>query len=277
MGKKHSVTRLILLTAALLTLLLTAACGGAPAAAPPASNPPADAGGDQAAAAEKLIIATNAEFPPFEFISEQGSGVIGEYDGVDIMLAQALAAELGMEVEISNMDFDAIIPAVISGKATVGIAGMTITEERLANVDFSIPYWVAVQSIIVPAESEIAGVDDLQGKKVGIITGFTGDIALSAIGGIDLQHYKKGVDAVLDLNNGRIEAVVIDSPTAHKLIANFPDMRAIDDDPVFETESYAICAAKGNDEFLAKLNAALQTLIDNGEIENFAAEVDARL
>jgi polar amino acid transport system substrate-binding protein len=257
MGKKWAITRRLFVMAA-LALLLTAACAGAPAA-------------------EKLIVATNAEFPPFEFITEQGGGVIGEYDGIDVMLIQALAAELGMEAEISNMDFEAIIPAVVSGKAVLGVAGMTVTEERLASVDFSVPYWVAVQSIIVPADSAIAGVDDLQGKKVGVITGFTGDLTLSAIGGIDLQHYKKGVDAVMDLNNGRVEAVVVDSPTAHKLIANYENLRAIDNDPVFETESYAICAAKGNEEFMAKLNAALQKLIDNGDIDSFAAEVDSRL
>jgi polar amino acid transport system substrate-binding protein len=287
MKKKLSAAKCTLITALLLLLLLTAACG-APAAAPPASPPaeqPADAepAGDSgepdgsAALPEKLIVATNAEFPPFEFITEQGSGSLGEYDGVDIMLVQALAAELGLEVEISNMDFDAIIPAIVSGKANIGIAGMTVTEERLTNVDFSVPYWVAVQSIIVPSGSDIAGVDDLQGKKVGIITGFTGDIALSAIGGIDLQHYRKGVDAVMDLSNGRIDAVVIDSPTAHKLIAGFADLKAIDDDPAFELESYAICVAKGNEEFVAKINEALQKLIDDGSIEAFAAEVDARL
>ncbi|MDR1605098.1 MAG: transporter substrate-binding domain-containing protein [Gracilibacteraceae bacterium] len=275
MERKHPVVKLCLCTALALLLLTTVACaGGAPAGGGQAS------GGAPAAstpAVEKLIVATNAEFPPFEFITEQGGGVIGEYDGIDIMLVQALGAELGMEVEISNMDFDAIIPAVVSGKATIGVAGMTITDDRLASVDFSAPYWVAVQSIIVPADSAIAGVDDLQGKKVGIITGFTGDLALSAIGGIELQHYKKGVDAVLDLDSGRLDAVVIDSPTAHKLIANFSNLRAIDDDPVFETESYAICAAKGSAELMAQIDAALQKLIDEGKIEEFAAAVDSRL
>jgi polar amino acid transport system substrate-binding protein len=271
MERKHSAAKLCLFSALVLLLLATAACGGAPAA----GNQ--NAGGSPAAPPEKLIVATNAEFPPFEFITEQGGGVIGEYDGIDIMLVQALAAELGLEAEISNMDFDAIIPAIVSGKATVGVAGMTITDERLASVDFSVPYWVAVQSIIVPADSAITGVADLQGRRVGIITGFTGDIALSAIGGIDLQHYKKGVDAVMDLNNGRLDAVVIDSPTAHKLIANFSALRAIDDDPVFETESYALCVAKGNEELLERLNTALQKLIDDGAVEEFAAAVDARL
>ncbi|MDR1960908.1 MAG: basic amino acid ABC transporter substrate-binding protein [Gracilibacteraceae bacterium] len=268
MQRKHFATPCCLAAVLVLTALL-AACG-APAASPPAS-PPAEQ------PKEVLVVATNAEFPPFEFITEQGAGVIGEYDGIDILMARAIAEELGMDVEISNMDFDAIIPALVSGKATIGIAGMTILEERLENVDFSIPYWVAVQSIIVPTDSPIAGVADLQGKKVGIITGFTGDITLSDIGGIDLQHYKKGVDAVMDLNNGRIDAVVIDSPTAHKLIASFDSLKAIDDDPVFETESYAICVAKGNEELVARINAAVQKLIDEGMIETFAAEVDERL
>jgi polar amino acid transport system substrate-binding protein len=154
---------------------------------------------------------------------------------------------------------------------------MTVREDRLVNVDFSVPYWVAVQSIIVPQGSAIKGVDDLQSKKVGVVTGFTGDLVLSEIGGMELVPFRKGIDAVMDLNNGRLDAVVIDSPTGNQLIKSFSGLIAIDDDPAFETEEYAICIAKGQEELVAKINAAIQKLIDNGDIERFAAAVDERL
>jgi polar amino acid transport system substrate-binding protein len=144
-------------------------------------------------------------------------------------------------------------------------------------VNFTIPYWSALQSIIVPTASAIESVADLQGKNVGVITGYTGDLALSDIGGINLNQYRKGLDAVMDLNNNRLDAVVIDAPTGHQLIKIYDNLKAIDNDPVFEKEEYAICVAKGNDELVEKLNAAIQKLIDNGDIERFAAEVDERL
>ena len=228
--------------------------------------------------AEKLIMATNAEFPPFEFVATDGNGVCGEFDGIDIAIAAEIAKDMGVELSVSNMDFNSIIPAVKSGKADIGIAGMTVKPDRLENVDFSTPYWVAVQTIIVKEDNaDITNVETLKGKKVGVVTGYTGDLTLSEIEGIDLARYQKGVDAVQDVINGKIDAAVIDSPTAASFIAKNPGLKGVSDDTVFEKEEYAIAIKKGNKELLDKVNATVERLINEGKIAAIAAEVDERM
>lgn len=228
--------------------------------------------------ADKLIMATNAEFPPFEFIAANGKGVAGEFDGIDIAIAAEIAKDMGVELEVSNMDFNSIIPAVNAGKADIGIAGMTVTADRLENVDFSTPYWVAVQTIIVKGDNaDIKNVETLKGKNVGVVTGYTGDLTLSEIDGINLARYQKGVDAVQDVINGKIDAAVIDSPTAASFIEKNPELKGIEDDAVFEKEEYAIAIKKGNKELLDKVNATIDRLNKDGVIAKIAAEVDGRL
>lgn len=230
------------------------------------------------AATDKLIMATNAEFPPFEFIATDGNGICGEFDGIDIAIANEIAKDMGVTLEVSNMDFNSIIPAVEAGKADIGIAGMTVTEERLQNVDFSEPYWIAVQTIIVKEDNaDITNVETLKGKKVGVVTGYTGDLTLSEIDGIELARYQKGIDAVQDLINGKLDAAVIDSPTATSFIAKNPGLKGINDDSVFETEAYAVAIKKGNTELLEKVNATIKRLNEADEIAKIAADVDGRL
>lgn len=226
----------------------------------------------------KVIMATNAEFPPFEFIAADGNGLCGEFDGIDVAIANEIAKDMGATLEVSNMDFNSIIPAVDAGKADMGIAGMTVTADRLENVDFSDPYWVAVQTILVKGDDTgITNVETLKGKKVGVVTGYTGDLTLSEIDGIELARYQKGIDAVQDVLNGKIDAAVIDSPTAESFIAKNPELKGITDNTVFETEAYAVAIKKGNTELLEKVNATIKRLNDSGEIAKISADVDGRL
>ncbi len=226
----------------------------------------------------KLIMATNAEFPPFEFIAADGNGICGEFDGIDVAIANEIAKDAGATLEVSNMDFNSIIPAVQAGKADMGIAGMTVKPDRLENVDFSDPYWVAVQTILVKNDNaDITNVETLKGKKVGVVTGYTGDLALSEVEGIELSRYQRGIDAVQDLKNGKIDAAVIDSPTAASFIAKNPELKGVTDDTFFETEEYAVAIKKGNTELLEKVNATIKRLNDSGEIAKISEEIDGKL
>lgn len=157
----------------------------------------------------KLTVGTNAEFPPFEFVDDNG-----EPDGFDIALIKAIGEKLGVEVEVENMEFDALV-ASIGNKIDVAIAGMTVTDERKKNADFSDPYYDAVQYVILPEGSEIATFDDLAGKTIGVQLGTTGDIIASDdVEGANVKQYNKGVDAVNDLINGRVDCVIIDKNPA---------------------------------------------------------------
>ena len=266
--------KIVSLTAAAgLIAASLAGCGGT-------GNQPAE-DGDTTSGIDrdsKLIMATNAEFPPFEYVTS--NGLVGEYDGIDVAIAMEIAADANKSLEISNMDFNSIISAVDAGKADMGIAGMTIDPDRLANVDFSDPYWVAVQTILVQSDNtDIVDVASLAGKTVGVVTGYTGDLALSEanLEGTELKGYNKGIDAVADLKNRKIDAVVIDSPTAQSFIQKNPELKGVTDDAFFETEEYAVCVKKGNTELLEQINKTIARLKESGRIEEIAAEVDERV
>ena len=165
------------------------------------------------AAGGVLIMATNAEFPPYEY--HDGDSIVG----IDAEIAAAIAEELGMELEIEDIAFDSIIPEIVSGKADMGLAGMTVTEDRKQSVDFSDTYAKASQMIIVKEDSEIAGPDDLAGVIVGVQLGTTGDIYVSDLEaeGTTVERYNKGFEAVQALSQGKIDAVVIDGEPAEDL------------------------------------------------------------
>jgi len=168
---------------------------------------------------------------------------------------------------------------IATGKADMALAGMTVKPDRLENADFSEPYWVAVQTILVPEENtDVVDVESLRGKKIGVVTGYTGDSALVDMGfESDLHRYTKGVDAVMDLKAGNLDAVVIDSPTANRFIEKFGGIKGINDEAAFEQEEYAVGVKKGNTELLEKINATIKRLKENGDIDRFAEEIDARL
>ncbi len=206
-----------------------------------------------------LIMATNAYFEPYEYY--EGENVVG----IDVEIATAIAEKLGMTLEVEDMEFDSIIAAVNSGKAHIGAAGMTVTEDRLQNVDFTDPYTTATQVIIVQEGSEIAGADDLSGKKIGVQLGTTGDIYASDVEGATIEQYNKGMDAVQALANGIIDAVIIDNEPAKQFVAKAEGLKILDEE--FVIEEYAIAIAKGNEELLDDVNKALDAIIADGTVK----------
>ena len=166
---------------------------------------------EEAAAGGVLVMGTNAEFPPYEFYEDN------DIVGIDVEIAKAIAEKMGMELQIEDMAFDAIIPAVTSGKADFGAAGMTVTEERQRSVEFTDTYANSNQVAIVKEDSDIAGSADLEGKTIGVQLGTTGDALATEIKDATVERYNKGLEAVQSLTQGKIDAVVIDQATAQAL------------------------------------------------------------
>ena len=218
------------------------------------------------AAGGKLVMATNAEFPPYEY--HDGDAIVG----IDAEIAKAIADELGMELEIEDIAFDSIIPEITSGKADMGLAGMTVTEDRKQSVDFTDTYAKASQKIIVKEDSAIASPDDLTGVIVGVQQGTTGDIYVSDLeaDGTTVERYNKGFEAVQALSQGKIDAVVIDGEPAKTFVSETEGLKILDE--AFTVEEYAIAVKKGNTELLDKVNGALETLKDNGTLDEIVAK-----
>ncbi len=208
-----------------------------------------------------LTMATNAYFPPYEYY--EGDSIVG----IDVEIASAVAEKLGLTLEVQDMEFDSIITAVSSGKADVGMAGMTVTEERLQNINFSTSYATGVQSVIVKEDSDIASIDDLAGKKIGVQLSTTGDIYASDDFGSDyVEQYSKGNDAVMALTQGKVDAVIIDNEPAKSYVASASGLKILDTEYV--TEDYAACIAKDNDALLEAFNSALDELIADGTVQS---------
>lgn len=271
---------LALTMAALMAASLTACGGGAKettagdttaadtadtTAAEKTEETSAEAAGTEAAGGV-LVMATNAEFPPYEY--HDG----GEIVGIDAEIAKAIADELGMELEIEDIAFDSIIPEITSGKADMGLAGMTVTEDRKQSVDFTDTYAKASQKIIVKEDSAIASPDDLTGVIVGVQQGTTGDIYVSDLeaDGTTVERYNKGFEAVQALSQGKIDAVVIDGEPAKTFVAQTEGLKILEES--FTDEEYAIAVKKGNTELLEKINGALKTLKDNGTLDEIVAK-----
>ena len=271
---------LALTMAALMAASLTACGGGAKettaadttaadtadtTAAEKTEETSAEAAGTEAAGGV-LVMATNAEFPPYEY--HDG----GEIVGIDAEIAKAIADELGMELEIEDIAFDSIIPEITSGKADMGLAGMTVTEDRKQSVDFTDTYAKASQKIIVKEDSAIASPDDLTGVIVGVQQGTTGDIYVSDLeaDGTTVERYNKGFEAVQALSQGKIDAVVIDGEPAKTFVAQTEGLKILEES--FTDEEYAIAVKKGNTELLEKINGALKTLKDNGTLDEIVAQ-----
>ena len=277
---------LALTMAALMAASLTA-CGGAKTEATTAAadttaadttaaeskaedTTAAESSGETSAAAEatggKLIMVTNAEFPPYEF--HEGGDIVG----IDADIARAIAAELGMELEIEDIAFDSIIPELTSGKADFAMAGMTVDEKRKQSVDFSETYAEASQMIIVKEDSAIATPDDLKGKFVGVQQGTTGDLYVSDLEkeGTTVERYNKGFEAVQALSQGKIDAVVIDGEPAKVFVEQSEGLKVLEE--AFTDEEYAIAVKKGNTELLDKINGALKTLQESGKLDEIVAK-----
>lgn len=216
--------------------------------------------------AGKLVVLTNAEFPPYEY---QGDG--NEVVGIDIDMSQAIADALGVELEVVNMDFDGLIPALNGGKGDMVAAGMTVTDERKESVDFSEPYAKAMQLIIVTEDNnDITGESDLAGKIVGVQLGTTGDIHVEEnIDVAELKQYKSGLDAATDLKNGRLDAIVIDKLPAESIVAANSGLKTIEMASA-EDEEYAIAVKKGDETLLKEINEIIAQLQTDGKFAEFA-------
>ena len=212
-----------------------------------------------------IVMATNAYFKPYEYY--EGEKIVG----IDAEIAEAIAQKLGMTLQISDMQFDTILTAVQEGSVDFGMAGMTVTEERLESVNFTSSYASGVQSIIVKEGSPIASVDDLYAEgaayKVGVQLGTTGDIySTDDFGAENVVQYSNGNEAVLALAGGSVDCVIIDNEPAKALVAANEGLVILE--TAYAEEDYAICVAKANTELLDKLNAAIDELIADGTIDN---------
>ena len=249
--------------------LALTACGGSASsvASSVASSASSAAASTSAAAGElttveagKLTMATNAAFPPYEMTTDAG-----DFEGIDIETAQAIADKLGLELQIDDMDFDAALLSVQQGKADIVMAGVTVTDERKAVMDFSDSYATGIQSIIVPEGSDIASPDDLAGKKIGTQRGTTGYIYCSDDFGDDnVVAYDDGLTAVQALNNGQVDAVVIDNAPAQEFIAANPGLKILDTS--YAEEDYAIGMAK-NSPLEDAVNSVLEELKADGTLQ----------
>ena len=272
---------LSLMTAAALVLSL-AACGStassaASSEAASSETASSDAASSEAASSEaasetetaelstvepgKLIMSTNAAVPPYEMTTDSG-----EFEGIDIETAQAIADKLGLELQIDDMDFDAALLAVQQGKSDMVMAGVTVTDERQNVMDFTDSYATGIQSIIVKEDSDIASVDDLAGKKIGTQRGTTGYLYCSDdFGDENVVAYDDGLTAVQMLNNGQVDCVVIDNAPAKEFIAANPGLKLLD--TAYVEESYAIGIGKGNTELKDAINTALEELKADGTLQ----------
>ena len=269
------ITRRSFMAAAGLTVaaLALTACGGssstASSAAASSVASSAAASSEAASAADvttveagKLTMATNATFPPYEMTTDNGT-----IEGIDVDTAQAIADKLGLELQIDDMDFDAALLSVQQGKADIAMAGITVTDERKAVMAFSDSYATGIQSIIVPEGSDIASVDDLSGKKIGTQRGTTGYIYCSDdFGDENVVAYDNGLTAVQALNNGQVDAVVIDNEPAKAYVEANPGLKILDTS--YAEEDYAIGMNKDNTALLDAVNAALEELKADGTLQS---------
>ena len=260
---KKKIFAIILAAAFSLSL---AACGGS-------GSSSTDEGGGQASAASsaeaefqtiepgKLYMGTNAQFPPYEYY--EGEKIVG----IDAEIMEAIAGKLGLTLEIVDMDFAAIVTSVQSGKIDVGAAGMTVTEERLENVNFTESYAVGVQVIIVPENSEIASVEDLAGKLIGCQEATTGYIyCCDDFGEENVIPYNNGATAVQALKDGKIDCVVIDKQPAISFVEKNPGLKILD--TAYTEENYAIAVSKDNPALMEAINKVLVEMINDGTVQS---------
>ena len=219
-----------------------------------------------------LTMATNAEFPPYEFMQD------GKIVGIDAEIGAAIAEKLGKELVIENVDFDSLIPGVQTNKYDFVMAGMTVTDERKEQVNFSQTYATGVQVVIVKEDSKITSVDDLfaegANNKIGVQLATTGDLYCTwdiedeGLGSV--ERFNKGADAVMALNSGKVDCVVIDNEPAKVFVANNPGLKILDTEYI--TEDYAIAISKDAPELLAEIDKALGELIADGTVAEIIAK-----
>ena len=242
----------------------------APASEPAVSAAPSDEGtasgsyGDfTTVEAGKLVMTTSADFPPYEYTTDDGG-----YAGIDIDIAKAIADKLGLELVINDVGFDNALLAVQQGQSDIVMAGVTVTEERLLSMDFSNTYANGIQVVIVPENSDIESIDDLDGKLIGTQMGTTGYLFCSdtpengGYGEDAVVPYENGMTAIQALQNGQVDCVVIDNEPAKAFVASNPGLKILDTE--FANEEYAIGVAKGNTQLLDAINSILAEMEADG-------------
>jgi len=279
--KLFNMKKLFSLILALAMVLALAACGGSGNNGKNSNNSGAGsndldnsqtAGGYADAAglvveSGKLHMSTNASFPPYEMVANDGS-----FEGIDVEIATLIAEKMGLELVVDDMDFNAALEAVQNGKSDIAMAGITVNEDRLVNMDFTTSYATGVQVIIVPEDSPIETVDDLSNAElIGTQDGTTGYIYCSDTpenGGYGEDHvvaYENGSVAVQALLAGKVDCVVIDNEPAKAYVAANPGLKILDTE--FTSEDYAIAVKKGSADMLNALNSILKELTDDGSIQ----------
>ena len=220
------------------------------------SNTPSGDDASDAAAKTKLVVATSPDFPPFE--SLEG----GEVVGIEVDILKKVAEKMGMELDLQQMDFDSVIPGVQAGKFDLGMSGITVTDKRKENVDFSSVYFMAAQAIVVTADSGIIGKADLEGKKVSIQTGTTAEEYCMG-NGYEVLAFIANNDAAAALTAGKVDAWVVDNEVA---LAMAPELGLTVLDEAMTSEPYAFAFQKGS-ELVAPFNEALDALLADGTVE----------
>lgn len=209
-----------------------------------------------------LTVATSPDFPPFETLEN------GEVVGIEVDILTKVAESLGVTLQIEQMDFESVIPGVQAGKFDVGMSGITVTEKRKENVDFSTPYFLAAQTIVVPADSEISSKTDLDGKKISVQTGTTAEDYCME-NGYEVMAYTSNNDAAAALTGGKVDAWVVDNEVA---VAMADSLGLVMLDEAMTTEPYAFAFAKGSDELVTAVDAALNAMLADGTIAEIFAQ-----
>ncbi|NLZ43958.1 MAG: basic amino acid ABC transporter substrate-binding protein [Clostridia bacterium] len=209
-----------------------------------------------------LRVGTDAAYEPFEYIDEDGN-----FAGFDIELITLIAEEMGRKLELQNVQWDGIIPGLMNGNYDCLISAMTITEERMKQINFSDPYFTIKQAIVVRENDEsITGAADLVGKTIAVQNGTTGDLYASQIEGVRMKRFDTNPQAIQELLNNNADAAVMDDLVAYQAIAKMSGLKMIEI-PDAEVENYGIGVKKGNEELLAEINEALATLRANGKLD----------
>jgi len=239
------------LVLALALVLVLAACGGS------------DSENEDTASTETLVMATSADFPPYEYVD--GKDCVG----IDIEIAQAIADKLGMKLDINNVEFSSVVAGVATGKYNMGMSGITVTDERKLSVDFSDSYTTAVQAVVVKEDSGYNSIDDVvkkEGFMIGVQLSTTGDMYVTDDYGEEhVTQYKTGADAIQALATDKIDAVVIDIEPAKAYVAANDGLKVLD--TAYVEEEYAIALNKDNTELNEKINNALNELIEDGTVQ----------
>ena len=213
-----------------------------------------------------LTMSTNAAFPPYEMTTDTG-----DFEGIDVEIAGAIADKLGLELQIDDMDFDAALLAVQQGKSDMVMAGVTVTDDRLLVMNFTDSYASGIQSVIVPEDSDIASIDDMQGKLIGTQRGTTGNIyCTDDFGEENVVAYDNGLTAVQALMNGQVDCVVIDNAPAQEFVEANPGLKILDTE--YANEDYAIGVNKDNTALLDAINGALAELKADGTVDSIIAK-----